>query len=236
MAATQPPKPGVSGLTPAFYDSLGAHYETAFGHDEGLIKFIQKALTYFKPSSKVLDVGCGTGTPVASMIAQQGHHVIGIDFAPKMIELSKKAVPSGTFEVASMLDYTPREPVDVVLNMLSLFTLSREELEGVMSRKWAEWLVPGGGLLCIGIIALDSLDVVAKELLDGDGLCARGIPAKFMGQDVEATAMTKEFWIRLVEGVGLEILHTEDDLFVPPVEAQSASEMHFYIIARKKER
>ena len=231
MAAPQAGYTGASGLAD-LYNNLGANYESAFGHDEGLARFVQTFLTFFKPSSNVLDVGCGTGTPVASTVAQQGHHITGIDIAPSMIELSRKAVPSGTFEVANMLEYRPKEPINVILSIFSLFTLSREDLEGSMSRKWAEWLVPGG-LLCLGIIALDSCQP-PKELYDADLLCARKIPGRFMGQLVEVDLMAKKFWLRLLENVGFEILHTEDDFFEPPLEAKSDNETHFYIIARKK--
>ena len=232
MAATLAAEQNLPSLTADFYDTLGANYESAFGHDEGLTKFIHKALSFFKPSSRVLDVGCGTGTPVASTIAQHGHRVTGIDIAPSMVELSRKAVPNGKFEVASMLEYNPKESVDVVLNILSLFMLSREDLEVSMSRKWLDWLV-SGGLLCIATIPLDSYNL-SKDLYDEDGLCARKIPAHFMGQRFELAHMSKEFWEQLLEKTGFEILHTEDDLFVPPADAKSESEMHFYIIARKK--
>ena len=231
MATPKAESLDTSGLAD-FYNAIGANYESAFGHDEGLARFIQRFLTFFKPSSNVLDIGCGTGTPVASTIAEQGHYITGIDIAPTMIELSRKAVPSGTFEVADMLEYKPKEPMDVVLSILSLFTLSREDLEDYMSRKWAEWVVPGG-LLCIGTIALDSCQP-SKELYDADRLCARRVTGRFMGQVVEVDLMAKKFWFGLLENVGFEILHTEDDFFEPPPEAQSDNETHFYIIARKK--
>lgn len=232
MAVPQVGCPDTSDLTADFYNALGADYEKAFGHNEGLARFIQKFLTFFKPSSKVLDMGCGTGSPVARKIAEQGHHVRGIDIASSMIELSRKAVPSGTFEVANMLEYTPKEPMDVILNVMSLFAFSREELEGSMSLKWADWLVPVG-LLCIGTIALDSFQP-PKKLYDADRLCARKIPGRFMGRLIEVDLMAKKFWFGLLENVGFEILHTEDDFFEPPPEAQSDNETHFYIIARKK--
>ncbi|KAL8638528.1 MAG: hypothetical protein Q9228_004321, partial [Teloschistes exilis] len=83
----------------------------------------------FNPSSQVLDVGCGTGTPVASTIARYAHHVTDIDITPNMVALSQKTVPSGHFEVANVLDYEPQARFDVVLNIFYIFTLSREEVE-----------------------------------------------------------------------------------------------------------
>ena len=73
----------------------------AFGHDTGLHNFTKNAFTFFQPSSKILDVGCGTGTSDSSAIAFHGHKVTGIDIAPSMVELSRKAVPGAEFEVAT---------------------------------------------------------------------------------------------------------------------------------------
>jgi ubiquinone/menaquinone biosynthesis C-methylase UbiE len=165
--------------TADFYDSMGADYERAFGHDAGLHNFIKKALTFFPPSSKVLDVGCGTGTPVASTVAAHGHRVIGIDIAQAMVDLSRQAVPGGEFEVADMTEYVPKEKVDVVLHSLSLFLLSRKEME-VMSKKWAEWLLPNG-VLCIATMAAEDCKPTT-EMYDEDGMCASGMPFLFMGR------------------------------------------------------
>jgi ubiquinone/menaquinone biosynthesis C-methylase UbiE len=41
------------------------------------------------PPGKVIDLGCGTGTNVITL-AQHGWEVIGIDFAPRAIQIAKK--------------------------------------------------------------------------------------------------------------------------------------------------
>ncbi len=78
-----------------FYNVMSADYEEFSSHDTGLHNFIKRALTIFPPASKVLDVRCGTGTPVASTIAAHGHKVTDIDTASSMMEMSCKAVPGG---------------------------------------------------------------------------------------------------------------------------------------------
>ena len=214
-----------------FYDSVAAEYEAAYGHSAGLLKFIQKSLSTFKPASKILDVGCGTGAPVAITLAREGHRITGIDLTPSMIELSRAAVPDGNFEVADMLHYESPEQMDVVLNILSLFSLSRQELE-VMTRKWAKWVV-ADGLLCIGTIAAEFCNP-AKEFYSEDGLSAGGLRFQFMGNTVELTLMTKEGWRVILEKAGFDIIHTEEHAFVPPPEAKSDNEIQYFIIAKKK--
>ena len=214
-----------------FYDTVAADYESAYGHSAGLLQFLQKALSLFKPASRILDVGCGTGAPVATTLAREGHKVTGIDITPAMIEHSRAAVPDGEFELADMLDYAPKEPMDVVLQVLSLFGLSRQQLEA-MSRKWATWLVPGG---LVGIVAIPAdFCVPPKEAYSEDGLSAEGLRFRFMGNTIELTLLTKEGWRVVLERAGFEIIHTEEHPFVPPAEADSESEVQYFIIARKK--
>ena len=214
-----------------FYDSVAGEYESAYGHSAGLLTFIQKSLSMFKPTSKILDIGCGTGAPVATTMAREGHKITGIDITPSMIELSRAAVPDGDFEIADMLEYEPKEQMDVVLNILSLFGLSRQELE-VMTHKWAKWVVTDG-FLCIGTIAADFCNP-AKEFMTEDELSAEGLRFQFMGNSVELTLMTKEGWRVILERAGFDVIHTEEHAFVPPPEAKSDNEVQYFIMARKK--
>ncbi|KAL8791129.1 MAG: hypothetical protein Q9195_006026 [Heterodermia aff. obscurata] len=215
-----------------FYDSVAADYESAYGHSAGLLKFLQKSLSLFKPASKILDVGCGTGAPVATTLAREGHKITGIDITPSMIELSRAAVPDGDFEVADMLVYEPKEQLDAVFNVLSLFALSRQELE-IMTQKWAKWVV-ADGFLCIVALAAESCHP-AQEFYNADGLSAEGIEFQFMGNTVQLTLMTKEGWRVVLERAGFDILHTEEHLFVPSPEAKSQNEMQYFIIAKRNQ-
>ncbi|MBD3297074.1 MAG: methyltransferase domain-containing protein [candidate division Zixibacteria bacterium] len=71
----------------------------------------------------VLDIGCGTGT-YAIRLAQRGaSHVLGIDPAPRMIELAREraeargVAPQCTFEVTSLKDLTIEKPFDYIVVM-----------------------------------------------------------------------------------------------------------------------
>ena len=215
-------------INPELFDSLGADYEKAFGHDQGLHKFIEKVLTLLPPCSKVLDVGCGTGNPVSSTLASNGHKVTGIDIAPSMVGLSRKAVPSGEFEVADMTKYVPKDKMNAIFNILCLFWLSRKGMED-MSKRWHEWLLPGG-LVCICTFGAEDLNPT-KEMYDEDGLCASGMEFFFMGHKAQLLLMTKEGWKRILETAGFEIVETMDDYFEPKGDTQA--EFHHSIIARK---
>lgn len=219
-------------LDAEFYTSLGSKYEDAFGHDAGLLTFIRDALLHLPPSSVILDVGCGTGKPVASSLAAAGHRMIGIDISDTMVELSRKAVPSGSFEVTDMRDYILKEQVNAVFNMLSLFLLSREEIEK-MAGKWGTWLEVEGFLMICTLAAEDCQQHGTGAGYDADGRCARNLEFRFMGARVTITLFTREGWRVLLEEKGFSIVHTSTEMFVPPEDAQCDPEPHYYIIAKK---
>lgn len=222
-------------LDAKFYSSLNSKYEDAFAHDTGLNNFIQDVLPYMRPQALVLDVGCGTGKPVASGLAAAGHRILGIDISPAMVELSRQAAPSGTFAVVDMRDYTLPEGVrlDAIFNILSLFTLNREDIES-MSGKWSSWL-PIGGLLCVCTIAAEDCSPEERgSSYDVDGLCARNIAFRFMGAQTSITLFTRAGWAKLLEKQGFEIVKTMTEMHVPPEDADSEPESHFFIVARKR--
>ena len=233
---TQPDQPLTekAQMTAEFYSTLGASYEAAFGHDQGLLLFLRKLLSHLPLGANVLDVGCGTGAPVATTLVAAGHHVFGIDISDEMLRLSRKAVPSGKFEVADMQTHTPPlgTKLDAALAVLSLFALGREGIEAQVA-KWGEWL-DKGGMLCICSIAAEDADVMGKSRgYDKDELCARDIGFRFMGDDVKITLFTREDWKELLGEHGLEIVDSFTELFVPSGEARSDEEMHYFLIARK---
>ena len=228
MEKSQPSQPMNSDEQ--FWSDLGMKYEAAFGHDTGLHNVIQKYLNKLPTSARILDCGSGTGKPVAAAIAESGRHVHGIDMSSGMVSLSRKAVPSGSFEVANMLEYAPTVSYDGVVASLSIFELTRQELT-TMTLKWFQWLKPGG-LLLITTIPAEVCSQVKAENYDADGECANKVEWKFMGNTVLITLLTKAGWKVLLENAGFEIVDTEEDLFTPAA-ADCDQEPRYYIIAKR---
>lgn len=98
----------------------------------------------------VLDVGCGTGS-LSVLLAEMGHAVTGIDFAPKMIARARrKAAERGLRIDFQVMDAArPRleaGPFDALLCRHLLWALPDP---GAVLVRWAALLKPGGRLVLI---------------------------------------------------------------------------------------
>lgn len=88
----------------------------------------------FRPR-RALDVGCGTGIATAELVSRwPGLNVIGIDIAPRMVQLAVELVPEARFQVASVhrLPFEDGE-FDLVTALDGL--LDPDELLRVLHRK-----------------------------------------------------------------------------------------------------
>lgn len=97
-------------------------------------------------SSKILDIGCGTGHHVASLTAK-GLDVLGIDIAPSMIDKAKENYPNYKFKVADALNGSEFEK-DSFTHILSMyFTVYYFKDKTMFFNNCYKWLMPGGYLI-----------------------------------------------------------------------------------------
>lgn len=83
-----------------------------------IVEFVKS----LKPNGKVLDVGCGTGYPIADYLHQQGFIVTGIDVSENMIAKAKELhLERATFLVKDILKFTSIEKYDVIIAFDSLW-------------------------------------------------------------------------------------------------------------------
>jgi SAM-dependent methyltransferase len=93
--------------------------------------------------SPVLEIGCGSGVPVAALLA---HHfdLNGIDISHQMVRLAQAAVPAGNFKVGDIFDADYGEAsFNGIVGFYSLIHLPRETQITLFSRIHL-WLRPGG--------------------------------------------------------------------------------------------
>ena len=86
--------------------------------------------------ASVLDVGCGTGVPIARALAAR-YRVTGVDVSREMVRLARRNVPDGEFICSDVMsvDFEPGG-FDAVVALYSIFHLAREEHGALFRRIW----------------------------------------------------------------------------------------------------
>jgi cyclopropane fatty-acyl-phospholipid synthase-like methyltransferase len=107
---------------------------------------LELLLPRLAPGSRVLDLGCGAGVPVAARLARE-HAVTGVDFSAAQLRLARANVPSARFIESDLMavDFAPAS-FDAVVSFYAIFHLPREE-HGELLQRVGRWLAPGGFLL-----------------------------------------------------------------------------------------
>lgn len=98
------------------------------------VPFLERLTEALPKTAKVLDLGCGTGRPVAEFLLQKGIAVTGIDQAEDLLALAKKRFPAGRWLQAEMETFEPDEIYDGAVIWDSLFHIPREHHEPILRR------------------------------------------------------------------------------------------------------
>ncbi|KAB8258661.1 S-adenosyl-L-methionine-dependent methyltransferase [Aspergillus pseudonomiae] len=216
----------------SLFNDLGATYEAAFANNAPLRAFVHRAAKELSPGSRILDVGCGTGKPVADILASAGHEVHGIDLSPEMVKIAQSQV-QGTFEVANMKDFHPSKPYDAVFAILSLFQHTPGEAYSLVF-KFSEWLKVGGYL---AIAVTPSTGLLSETCTyDPTWDCTWMLRKPWMGKYTKEIFYSEDGWLRLLRSAGFVIAaEPANDLFFPAGTQYTAPEAYYYVLARKVE-
>lgn len=99
-------------------------WDKARGNDLMEKAWLDRFLALMPPAPRVLDLGCGTGHPIADYLAGQGAQVTGVDAAPEMIEIARHHAPAGDWRVDDIRTLDLGTRFDGVLAWNSLFHLN----------------------------------------------------------------------------------------------------------------
>lgn len=97
-------------------------------------------------AATVLDVGCGSGVPIALDLQQRGLAVTGVDAAPAMLAMFRRNLPTAHAQLADMRSLDFGCQYDGLLAWDSFFHLSPDNQRGMFSR-FAAHAAPGGALM-----------------------------------------------------------------------------------------
>jgi SAM-dependent methyltransferase len=143
------------------YDLIAAQWHKNFrgqAYVERTLSYVDRVLEGLPPQARVLDLGCGTGNPIARHIIDCGFRVVGVDQSTKLLEIARTVVPEAELIHADMVDIQFTETLAAAIAWDSVFHLPREAHTAVY-RKLAGALDPGRRLLLSsGASGAESLD------------------------------------------------------------------------------
>lgn len=83
------------------YNRIAEDWTREHSQDDWWMPGVNKFISFLKPGSFVLDIGCASGHKAKYLISK-GLKVTGIDFSEKMIEIIKREIPGYDFFVMDM--------------------------------------------------------------------------------------------------------------------------------------
>ena len=100
-----------------------------------------------KSGGRILDVGCGTGYPIAAALCRRGFLVTGIDVSQKMLEKARSlSLENATFLNKDLLDYKTNSLFNAIIAFDSLWHIPHERQREIYPLL-SSLLLPGGVLL-----------------------------------------------------------------------------------------
>ncbi len=93
--------------------------------------WLARFLALVPPGGAILDLGCGSGRPIARYCIEQGFAVTGVDTSDELIALCRQRFPREDWRIADMRALSLGRRFDAILAWHSLFHLAPEAQEAM---------------------------------------------------------------------------------------------------------
>jgi len=161
--------------------------------------------------AKILDVGCGTGYPIADYLVNRGHIVTGIDVSEKMIEKAvERALPNAKFLVKDLLEFSTAETFDAVIAFDSVWHIEKSRQRDIYK------------------IITDLLNVGGYFLFT-HGKSNGNIRGQMFGEEFYYSALNVNEVHQLLGENGFEIIQSIEDY-----KEETTGDRELLVVARKK--
>lgn len=108
-------------------------------------KYVDLFSDYLQPKSTILDVGCGSGYPIASYLIKKGFDVTGLDASKELLKIAEVKCPSMKSIYGDMRTILVKDKYDAIIEWWCLFHLPKQDHEKMITR-FAGWLKKKGGV------------------------------------------------------------------------------------------
>ncbi len=117
------------------YNAIASSWDAArtsfYGRERSYLDIFLEGLPV---PSRILDLGCGTGRPIAEHILARGHHLTGVDQASKLLDLARSRFPDGIWIESRIEDFEATEQFAGVVCWDALFHIERLHHDALLSR------------------------------------------------------------------------------------------------------
>jgi SAM-dependent methyltransferase len=129
------------------YERHAREYDRDRGHSLGVERaWLDRFLLGVPAGGTVLDLGCGTGTPIAGYLLDRGFDVVGVDASPAMVQMCRVRFPEQEWVLQDMRALELGRRFDAILAWDSFFHLGADEQRAMFPR-FAAHALPGAPLL-----------------------------------------------------------------------------------------
>ncbi len=171
----------------AVYDRNAVAFDARRRESRMETGWISRFAALLPDGAEVLDLGCGSGEPVARLLLDAGFRVTGADFSPSMLRIARATFPRAEWIEADIRDLDLGRTFDGIVAWHSVFHLTVQEQRVALPRIAAH-LRPGGVLMMTsGITEGESDGQVGKDRVYHASLDAAEYRRILAGQGVPVT-------------------------------------------------
>jgi trans-aconitate methyltransferase len=128
------------------YERLAARYIADRSHALMERPWLDRFVAAVPSPFRVLDLGCGAGSPIGRYLVEQGCTLTGLDSSPTLISHCRKHLPDQTWLVGDMRLLSLDRRFEGIVAWDSLFHLSHAD-QRLMFAVFAEHASPGAALM-----------------------------------------------------------------------------------------
>ncbi|MGD9592568.1 MAG: trans-aconitate 2-methyltransferase [Candidatus Berkiella sp.] len=106
-------------------------------------KYLDELIKLIPVKSSILDIGCGSGFPIASYLIEKGFEVTGVDGSQKLLDIAKEKCPKMKRILGDVRSVPLEDEFDAVVEWWCLFHIPKQDHEKMIHR-FSQWLKPNG--------------------------------------------------------------------------------------------
>jgi SAM-dependent methyltransferase len=141
-----PDAPGSPGAIRAVYEAKAGAFDRLRSRALFERPWLERFLALVSTGAPILDLGCGTGEPIARHLIAAGHPVTGVDASEAMLAIARDRFPDAEWLHADMRGLDLGRRFGGIVAWDSFFHLARDD-QRAMFPVFARHLAPGGALL-----------------------------------------------------------------------------------------